>query len=218
MSLREKVLAALRDRQYDALVALSAQERNIFRTLISLTYSKEEVLCWRAIEGIGIVSGVLAGQDVSRIRNLAQRLLWMLRDESGNNAGSAPEILGEIVRNRPDSFADIAPIIASFHDEDMLRKGVLFAMNRIAEKRPDLFAGTPVGFLSGFLADGDPTVRGLAALLAGRLGKRELLPVIERMKDDASPATLYRDGDLVTLPVGQIAGETVILLQSVIEA
>lgn len=212
MSSREEIIGLLRERKFDALVADALGGKNFFRTLISLSYDKDDVLSWRAIEGVGVIAGELAKHDEAKIRNLAQRLLWMMRDESGNNVGSAPELLGEIVRNSPDRFADIAPIIASFHDEVMLRRGVLFALIRIAEVRPDLLSGTPLSFLPEFLEDKDPFIRAYAVLLAGRLGRTDLLDAIVSQETDTGAVTLYRDGGLAVLSVGQIAGETVIML------
>ena len=123
---RKEILLLLEEKKYDEVTALAKKDiRGLFRLLISITYDKSDVLCWRAIEVTGIIAGEIAKTSPDVIRNLAQRLLWMLRDESGNNISSAPEMLGEIVRNSPDSFADIAPVIASFHDELMLKPGVL---------------------------------------------------------------------------------------------
>ncbi|OGK11601.1 MAG: hypothetical protein A2W80_01215, partial [Candidatus Riflebacteria bacterium GWC2_50_8] len=142
MSLREKIIGLLQEQNYPELLKTAEKEGNIFRILISLAYDKKELLAWRAIEAVGIISGEKAKKHPESIRNLVQRLLWTMRDESGGIGWSAPEMLGEIVRHSPDEFADIAPIIASFHDEDFLRPGVFRALYRISEKRPDLVSGS----------------------------------------------------------------------------
>jgi hypothetical protein len=130
----------------------------------------------------------------------------MMRDESGNNPSSAPEMLGEIVRNSPDSFADIAPIIASFHDELMLRAGVLRAIFRIGEVRPDLIS-VSAEFTDPFLRDEDPLVRAYALLISGAYKLRGTLPAVSALKDDSSIVILYRDGGFVPLGVGQLAAK-----------
>ena len=111
----------LQSYRLDSIVEASIKDRSIIRMLISLVYDKEDVQSWRAIEAIGLASGEIARKNPDVIRNLSQRLLWMLREESGNGPGSAPEILGEIVRQAPDTFADIGQVVTSFHDEKMLR-------------------------------------------------------------------------------------------------
>jgi HEAT repeat protein len=204
---RKEIIPLLEEKKYDEIVEIAKKNtRGMFRLLIGITYDKSDVLCWRAIDVTGIIAGEIAKTSPDVIRNLAQRLLWMLRDESGNNLSSAPEMLGEIVRNSPDAFADIAPVIASFHDEVMLRQGVLRAIFRIGEVRPDLI-GVSGDFIEAFLRDEDPVVRAYALLIAGAYKLRETLPVISARKDDADAVTLYRDGDFFSVSVGGIAAK-----------
>jgi hypothetical protein len=204
---RKKIIPLLEEKKYDEMVEMAKKDtKATFRLLIGITYDKTDILCWRAIEVSGIIAGEIAKTNPDVIRTLAQRLLWMLRDESGNNLSSAPEILGEIVRNSPDTFADIAPVIASFHDEVMLRQGVLRAIFRIGEVRPDLIS-VPLEFLESFLRDEDPAVRAYALLIAGAYKLRGPLPVISALIDDRDTITLYSDGDFISVGVGQIAAK-----------
>jgi len=204
---RKEILPLLEEKKYDEITALAKKNsRGLFRLLISITYDKSAVLCWRAIEVTGLIAGEIAKTRPDVIRSLAQRLLWMLRDESGNNISSAPEMLGEIVRNSPDSFADIAPVIASFHDELMLKPGVLRAVFRIGEVRPDLIS-VSAEFTGPLLRDEDPLVRAYALLISGAYKLRGTLPAISALKEDSSIVTLYRDGGFVSLSVGQLAAK-----------
>lgn len=207
-------MALLEKRDYSGMFVIAKKERNIFRVLISLTYEKEKLICWRAIEAIGLVVSELTKEDPSSARNFVQRLLWMMRDESGNNVGSAPEILGEIVRNSPDAFSDIAPIITSFHDEDMLRRGVLRALVRISEIRPDLLKTVSFSFLHDYIEDVDAVIRIYSAMLAGYMGLKEYISDLERLSTaDTSSEKIFRDGDFVEIRGGKIAEETVIMLR-----
>jgi hypothetical protein len=213
MSKREEVVKALQEKNYAALSEAAGAGRGIFRVLISLTYDKKSVISWRAMEAVGLAAGDLAVRDPDTVRNLVQRLLWMLRDESGNNPWGVPEILGEIVRNSAGLLADLPSIIASFHDEEMLRPGVLRALERIAGSNPDLvMESSPLAEL--YLDDSNPVVRTYALLLGGRLRLKELLPAIEQLAMDSSAVTLYEEGDLVATTVGEKASEVVILLRN----
>jgi hypothetical protein len=204
---RKEIIPFLEEKKYDEIAEIAKKNtRGMFRLLIGITYDKRDVLCWRAIDVTGIIAGEIAKTNPDVVRNLVQRLLWMLRDESGNNPSSAPEMLGEIVRNSPDAFADIAPVIASFHDEVMLRQGVLRAIFRIGEVRPDLI-GVSGDFVEAFLQDEDPVVRAYALLIAGAYKLRETLPVISARKDDVDAVTLYRNGDFFSVSVGDIAAK-----------
>ena len=204
---KNEILSLLEERKYDKITTSAKKDiRGLFRLLISIAYDKSTVSCWRAIEVTGIIAGEIAKTSPEVIRNLAQRLLWMLRDESGNNLSSAPEMLGEIVRNSPDAFADIAPVIASFHDEVMLRPGVLRAIFRIGEVRPNLISMSGE-FLEPYLRDENPVVRAYALLIAGAYPLAEPLPLISALKEDGDTVTLYSDGDFISMSVGEIAAK-----------
>ncbi len=136
----------------------------------------------------------------------------MMREESGNNPWSAPGILGEIVRNSPDDFCDIAPIIVSFHDEEILRRGVLGAVARISEVRPDLLqCASPV--IGQYLKHPDAMTRYYALLAAGRLALREFLPSAEALQADKAEVTIYRNRNFETVKLENVAEETVIILR-----
>jgi hypothetical protein len=211
VSQRKKIIRLLEDRDFAGLISLAEKDRSVFRTLISLSYDKESVVSWTAVEAIGKIAGQRARTEPELIRHLVQRILWMMREESGNNPWSAPEMLGEIVRNAPEDFSDIVPIIASFHDEEMLRRGVLRALVRISEVRADLVrrASSLAGL---YLGHSDAVTRAYALKLAGNEGLKDLLVCIEALKDDPAVVRLYSEGDFESIAIGKIAEETVILL------
>ncbi len=213
MSKREKILELLEDGDLAELAAQTGEDHSIFRTLISLSYDKDSVVSWRAIEAVGIIAGERVKTDPGPVRNIVQRILWMMREESGNNPWSAPERLGEIVRNAPEEFADIAPIIASFHDEEILRPGVLRALARISEVRADLVKDSSA--IAGlYLGHSDAVTRTYALTLVRNLMLKEFLAAAEELKHDRAIVRIYSHGDFEGLAVGKIAEETVILLSS----
>ena len=190
------------------VVEAAKKDRSIIRMLISLVYDKEDVQSWRAIEAIGLVSGEIAQTNTDVVRNLSQRFLWMLREESGNGPGSAPEMLGEIVRNSPDAFADIGQVLTSFHDEKMLRRGVMRAIWRICEQRPDLLCITcELMEEKLYLNDEDAVVRAYALMIAGAIGLKDLLPVMEELRKDQSPVRFYEKGEFTMTTVADIANK-----------
>lgn len=204
---RKEIISLLGEKKYDEIANLAkTNTKGVFRLLIGISYDKSDIVCWRAIDVTGIIAGEIAKTKPEVIRTLAQRLLWMLRDESGNNLSSAPEMLGEIVRNSPDNFSDIAPVIASFHDELMMRPGVLRAIFRIGDTRPDLISISRE-FVEPYMRDEDPLVRAYALYIAGAYKLSETLPVISVLKDDNESVTIYSDGDFYSMRVGQIAAK-----------
>ncbi len=211
MLAKNRIIDLLAEGNFAELADASVHGRGIFRTLLSLSYDKESLICWRAIEAIGLIAGRVTKSNDSETRNLVQRLLWMMRDESGNNVGSAPEILGEIVRNAPETFSDIPPIIASFHDEAGLIRGVLRALVRIAEVRPDLCRSS-ASVAAVYLAHQDACVRAYALQLAGALRLTELEPSVRALVNDGSAVRIYQRGILDLLKVSEIAKDALLIL------
>ena len=176
--------------------------------LISLTYDRKSIISYRAIEAFGIVSKEIAKTKPELVRNAVGRLLWMIRDESGGIGWSSPEMLGEIVRNNPELFSDVAPVIMSFLDEEMLASGVLIAAGRIGEVNPELVAHA-IPLILSYLHNPEPLLRGIAAWALGRMRVLEAESELEKLKNDDSRIAIYEEGELKEKTIGQIAEEAI---------
>jgi hypothetical protein len=202
--LKKEIAALLEKKEFSALVRLSLVDKKIISILISLSYDKNDPTSWRAMEAIGLATKEISGSNPETVRNIAGRLLWMIRDESGGIGWSAPEILGEIVRNTPVLCADIAPIIASFHEEIFLCSGVLWALGRIG-KINDETVNYAVPIILSYLKSDDNTLRGYAAWTLGEMGNEASVTELENLKDDTSRIKFYEDGELKDKSVGELA-------------
>ena len=203
---KKEVISLLEQKKYEEILKVSASVHKIINILISLSYDKKQYIAWRAIEAIGLVSKELAESDAETVRNIVGRLLWMIRDESGGIGWSVPETLGEIVRHNPQLCADIAPIIASFHEEKMLTAGVLWAVGRIGRINNET-VGYAIPIVLPYLQSADPTLRGYAALALGRLGAIGAVSKLEQLRSDNNAVTFYEDGELRQKTVGGFAEE-----------
>ncbi|MBI4837719.1 MAG: HEAT repeat domain-containing protein [Nitrospirae bacterium] len=173
-----------------------------------MTYDKHSIISWRAIEAVGLITGRLSMTNPEIVRNLIGRLLWMIRDESGGIGWSSPEMLGEIVRNSPGLFPDIAPVIVSFHDEKMLTAGVLRAIGRIGKINSE-FAEYANPIAGKYLCDPDPVIRGYAAWALGETGTSESVNALKKLQNDGSVITIYAESELKKITVGRIAKEAI---------
>ncbi|MFO0754733.1 MAG: HEAT repeat domain-containing protein, partial [Thermodesulfovibrionales bacterium] len=203
---KERVRELLAMRSLEEITLLALQDRGVIRLLISLSYDREDVLTWRAGEALGSISRAFAHDRVEVIRDTIRRLLWSMGEESGGIGWSAAEALGEIVAGNPDGLADIVPLIWSFREEEMFRAGILWAMGRIASVRPGLVRFI-LEELPFFLGDPNPAVRGYAVWVLGILEKEGVRGQVGALRDDPALVPFYRDGDLVTRTVGEIAAE-----------
>jgi len=211
--LKDEIIKLLKEKRDNELIRLYSGNSRVLNLLISLTYDKKSLVSYLAIEAIGMLSKEAAKTRPEAVRNLISRLLWMIRDESGGIGWSSPEILGEIVRNNPELFPDIAPIIASFLDEDMLSAGVLKAIGRIGEVNSELVKHTAQNIIP-YLDSSDHNLRGLAAWSLGRLGNLDVINELEKLKGDNNIIEFYESGEMRESTIGNIAEESMRRLSS----
>ncbi len=189
---------------YSGVVELGRKHKGILRQLISLTYDKGELVCWRAIEAVGLLSadmGQAAGLDA------IDRLFVMMRDESGGNPWSAPEMIGEIIKCDPSAFSHLLPVLVSFREEVMFAPGIFYALARLALSRPELVLPyREAAFLS--LRSGDPAVRANAILVMKNLGDDTYASSIAALADDGARFVYYDGKTVSNVSVGEIARQT----------
>lgn len=206
--MKEEIQKFLLDRRFDRLGELQISKKRLISKLISLAYDKQTLICWRAIEAIGYLTKEVAETKPEIVRDIVGRLLWMIREESGGIGWSSPEILGEIVRNSPDKFSDIAPIILSFIDEEMLAPGVIWAIGRIGEVRPDL-VNHAVPVITSYLNHSDAKLRGLTAWALGELQAGDVIHQLRALLNDTHRITLYKNGELTEKTLDAIAEKAI---------
>lgn len=212
--MKNEIIKLLSDKKYDALMKLPLSNGRLLSSLISLTYDRKSIISCRAIEAFGIVSKEIAKTKPELVRNAVGRLLWMIREESGGIGWSSPEILGEIVRNNPDSFSDIAPIIVSFLDEDMLAEGVLWAVGRIGERRPEMVRDVVLRVIP-YLQSSDSAKRGIAAWTLGILCAEKAESRLKELINDSSEIIIYDKSELQVKTVGEIAMESLARIRNI---
>jgi hypothetical protein len=171
--------------------------RQVLRVLLSLTYDKTTLSTWRAIEAVGRLAQLMGPLEA---RQAAERLLWMMREESGGNPWSGPELLGEIIRARAGELQDLLPVLASFHEEPIFTEGVLWALGRVAQVAPGLVAPfEPLARM--YLASPQAALRGRALLLLRTLGKGAQGP----LHCPKEQFVIYHEGALRVLTVEEAA-------------
>jgi hypothetical protein len=200
--LKEEMRDALLGGDFAKVVQRALINKRVFSILISFTYDKESILCWRAIEAMGKAAGAVARNDPSTVRTIVQRLLWSMGEESGGIGWSAAEMLGEIVINAPETCRDIPPILLSFKDEESFLPGVLWSMGRIAGAGMNNGEGAEELVIQS-LSHRSPLVRGLAVSAASSF--RLMSDKVKTLIRDREPFRVYEDHELIEKTVGDAA-------------
>lgn len=212
-SLKKEIINLLHEGKYLEILKLHHNPNRIINRLISLSYNKQTVTAWRAIEAIGIISREIALHDPESVKILVGKLLWMIRDESGGIGWSAPEILGEIVRNNPDLYENIAKIIVSFHVEKMLTSGVLWAIGRMGRISPEM-VNDAISVATLYLKDDDHIVQASAIYAIGEIGEKGHIKLLENEDIQNSRVMFYIDSQLKNLTLQQLRKRAIMRLSS----
>ena len=161
--MKEKLRDSLVNEDYDTIVKFAGHSNRVLSFLTALTYDEDPLICWRAVEAIGLAAARVADDDPELVRIHLRRMQWLLNDESGGIGWRFPEAMGEIIRNRPQQFAEFVPIVIALFDmeeEDVVRfrAGILWALGRLGPFFPEeIRAALP--WIMPCLDDPDPNTR-----------------------------------------------------------
>jgi HEAT repeat protein len=202
---KEEVRTLLEARQYDRLRRLAEENREVIEYLYAFLSTRDGVLRWRAIEGLGYVTGGLSQRDPAVGREVIGRLFRFLDEEPDGSGWSAPEAIGEIIRHRPEMFGEFVPrLIALFGSNQQLRRGVIWALGRIGKREPALVAPALPALISA-LQEPDPEIRGFAAWSLGEIAAQEAASALGALRTDHETVTIYEAGKLWQRTVGAVA-------------
>jgi hypothetical protein len=183
----------------------------VINPLFSFLHHGNEKAKWAAVTAMGAVVSQLADQDTEGARVVLRRLMWSLNDESGGIGWGSPEAMGEILARHRGLAEEYAHILLSYTrpngnylEYEMLQRGLLWGIGRLAEARPDLVQNT-VPQLKLYLKSEDPTVRALAARIMGFLDVQGARKDLERLTRDVSEVSFWEDGRLYRGRVKDVA-------------
>jgi len=194
----------------EQIAEMAAQKKRVLGSLVSLTFEPDPQIVWRAIEAMGSAADRIAQRDPHYVRNHLRRLYWLLSEESGGVCWRAPEAMAEIVRYRPELFADYLPIVVSLilnmaeEDLDHFRAGALWAIGRLGALAGDHIPAVLPAITSA-LDNSDPQVRGMAVWCLGQAGQAKLLASRPDLLSDEGPVDLYEDRQLTRTSVCRLA-------------
>jgi hypothetical protein len=139
--------------------------RRVVNPLFSFFYNTDELVKWRAVAAMGVVVARLAHEDLESARIVMRRLMWNLNDESGGIGWGSPEAMGEIMARHDKLAKEYAFILVSYINEtgnflehEMLQRGVLWGLGRLAHARPELVRDAAV-YLCPFMRSEDAVHR-----------------------------------------------------------
>jgi len=196
---KARVVALLAGRDLPGIRSWIEDERGAFEMLFPLLLHRDEMLGWRALEALGLVS---ASRPIETVRDRIRRLLWSMSHESGNAVPLAADAAGEMASSAR-LVGEFARPIASFIGIEPFVRGVHRAVARMAGVDP-----APLAYLSPYLAralgHSDPVIRAHSALALLCVDPPSRSRVLALEADDARLSSYdRRTGAIVTTTVGE---------------
>ena len=211
--LKKKIFGLLNDDPLEASLEKICRfpPRKAVNPLFSFFCHPDEQVRWRAVTAMGAVVAGLARDDMESARIVMRRLMWHLNDESGGIGWGAPEAMGEIMARHEGLAEEYASILASFInpkanfiEHEILQRGVLWGLGRLAYDRPKLLADS-AEFLLPFMRSNDAFHRGLAAWVSGAIPSEITTPALQDLVADEARITIFIDMNLLETSVGELA-------------
>ncbi len=201
-AIRELISGFLRDADFAALEALAAEEPRVGEILLQFLYDPEDLLHWRALEGLGRV----AAAQPAQVQKLLTRLLWLLNEDSGSFGWGAAAALGEIGRGNLSLVKEIIPMFCGFLEEEFSRAPMLWGIGRLAEVHADQLDEVMPRIVI-FLTSSEAKERALTAWALGKAGSAGGAADLQTLLSDERPVAIYDHGELRSLTVAQVARE-----------
>ena len=189
---KEEARKILLARNFSDLQTWYESERTAVRTLSSLLFDADRLVCWRAAEALGRTAALENERDPEIVQRLLRRLFWQLNDESGNLGWYAPQAIAEILANTPAFLTEHARVLVSFLPEEPFEIGVRWGLARIAAVDKKVFADTAAGeLLLRSLSEPDKDLLGFTLYTLKALEVKIDPAEIEPFKSDPHELEIY---------------------------
>lgn len=189
--------------------------RLVLAALFSMYFESNQLLRWRAITATGSVVSKMADENMESARIVMRRLMWTLNDESGGIGWGSPEAMGEIMARHKKLADEYNRILISYIMEDgnyleleMLQRGALWAVARLAAERPDLCIKAK-GLVKPYFSSEDKEINGLAAMISGILKEEEVLGELEALTSDEAMIEFYENCEIKKIKLSKIAADAI---------
>ncbi|PID76515.1 MAG: hypothetical protein CSB24_06195 [Deltaproteobacteria bacterium] len=194
--------------------------KDLINPLFASICRGDEQIRWKGIYCFGHFLAVLADQHMESARIIMRRFLWSLNDESGGIGWGAPETMAEAMVNHSRLRSEYLHMLVSYTQEDgpephqdgnylelpALQRGLLWALNRVAEKHPEDLARFDFDQdLADYLGSPDEEVVILAARCLIRLGFADKYQdELGRLADLQKEIPFYHQGSFINLTMADV--------------
>ncbi len=207
--LKRLIKDALIKRDLEKVARYALESPRTVGILFNLSYDKDSIITWRAVEAMGVVARALTERSHEEGRELMKRLLWSITEESGGLGWSSIEMMAEVVVRSPEVFSDIPLLLPEYYDEPVFRDSVLYALWRIVSSNPELLDPDEVKEVVRLALNTDNAYQKALALMIISSTKEVIdyddMVIDNNLLDDDTQVRIYLDGDFRVKNLKEIA-------------
>lgn len=214
-SLKQQVYSLLMGKDYNQLIDLCSQDRQVWKILRASLYETDEQIYWPATEAIAMLMRRWwqEGQE-ERVREYIRGLFWSLNDESGGIGWNAPQTIAEIIVKIPDLIDPYGSMmIDRTMEETLLVENGLWAVGRMGRDIEPAVRFFQDNIFKVFEIE-DSRILGTAAWAMGEVGFAPALPLLEALNNNTEHARIYLDGKYAEKSIGQWAQDAITKINS----
>jgi len=180
-------------------------QKDILRKLKRLLYSGDELMLYRAADIIGRVCAIISQRDERSIISFLKGMISSVVDSAASSWGAIYTI-GEIIRYEPHKFGPYIKYLYALLRDKELVSDIMMVIARISEVAPELFKEYAQNFIP-LLRSSDPVIRGNTLIFLGNVGLKSAKDEIDRLLSDNTEIHVYREGQMVSFRISQLAIE-----------
>jgi len=204
---KKKMVNEAREKEdIDLLIRYCFDDKKTLRLLQRLLYDADEARRWHTAWIIGQVCSAVAEREPGQVSELIHRLFEACSDSAAAPWGMI-ETLGEVISERPDIFGAFCRHLLNYMGDESTQMQVIWALSKIAEKRPDLIRETPFLTLFHFLTHPKAEMRGLVAQLLGRIRAKEATMQLMALSGDDAKFIIWNAGKAEEHTVSELVKE-----------
>ncbi len=185
--------------------------------LFANLYSTDDLIKWRSVTLLGILAEKIFSGDKEKVRIIMRRCIWMLTEESGGIAWGVPEAMGETAARIPEMADEYTHLITAYAHEvegpdnflehEPLRKGVIWALMRISQAKPDLIKKHKQVILQRMKDEDLPEIKAMLCISAKNAGIEESSFFLEEYQSIDKDVQLYLDENIGTYNLSNLSLE-----------
>ena len=210
MHLKDQIKELIQQKKFNELLEMKERPSKLILILMRTLYNEDPDFRFGAAYVLGRITSKIYSKDPERVKEILQKLLWSLNDESGFVCWGAPEAIGEIVKDISELKTIYAQFLISFlshpnviFNNNALEKGALIGLARIG-KLEDHLLGQLKSLVKMYMDKDDQEMQEYAFWCGIMAGLENMDKMIPDHLDTNDFLGIYENGIKIRKPISEL--------------